>query len=229
MTATAATASRKLASRPSTWRRRANIRRARKLDRESRPTNGSNIFRWYRPGWGRYTQADPLGPLASDTNLFRYALSAPTRFIDLLGLDVRICCRNFNAVWPLNTIFDHCYIESNRNGRRTWGLYGRDVTLPDNTTRMRLGIPDVNDRSDRPTAPGTQCGPWYPDCSGCLDRAMQNYPTEDYSEWDAPRGQGTGRNSNTFVRCMLRRCGLGDANGATREAAGYDQPCPSGF
>jgi RHS repeat-associated protein len=30
-----------------------------------------NIFRWYRSGWGRYTQADPIG-LAGGSNLFSY-------------------------------------------------------------------------------------------------------------------------------------------------------------
>jgi RHS repeat-associated protein len=43
-----------------------------------------NIFRWYRSGWGRYTQADPLG--AGDLNVVAYAAGNPLRYADPLGL-----------------------------------------------------------------------------------------------------------------------------------------------
>ncbi|HYH10093.1 MAG TPA: FG-GAP-like repeat-containing protein [Thermoanaerobaculia bacterium] len=45
-----------------------------------------NVYRWYRAGWGRYTQSDPIGMDGGDTNLYRYALSNPARFIDPSGL-----------------------------------------------------------------------------------------------------------------------------------------------
>jgi len=44
-----------------------------------------NIFRWYRSGWGRYTQADPLG-LQAGANTFEYTSDNPIRYVDLLGL-----------------------------------------------------------------------------------------------------------------------------------------------
>jgi RHS repeat-associated protein len=44
-----------------------------------------NIFRFFRSGWGKYTQADPLG-LASGTNLFAYASATPVIRRDRLGL-----------------------------------------------------------------------------------------------------------------------------------------------
>jgi RHS repeat-associated protein len=44
-----------------------------------------NIFRWYRAGWGRYTQADPLG-VAGGINLFGYVENNPASLSDLLGL-----------------------------------------------------------------------------------------------------------------------------------------------
>jgi hypothetical protein len=44
-----------------------------------------NIFRWYRFGWGRYTQSDPIG-LDGGWNLFAYANDNPVRAIDPLGL-----------------------------------------------------------------------------------------------------------------------------------------------
>jgi RHS repeat-associated protein len=48
-----------------------------------------NIFRWYRAGWGRYTQADPdllLRTATEETQWYGYALLNPNRFIDPLGL-----------------------------------------------------------------------------------------------------------------------------------------------
>jgi RHS repeat-associated protein len=44
-----------------------------------------NVFRWYRAGWGRYTQADPIS-LAMGMNLFRYATDDPLSYSDPLGL-----------------------------------------------------------------------------------------------------------------------------------------------
>jgi RHS repeat-associated protein len=44
-----------------------------------------NIFRWYRSGWGRYTQADPAGVDAS-INLYGYVSGRPTAAADPLGL-----------------------------------------------------------------------------------------------------------------------------------------------
>jgi RHS repeat-associated protein len=60
-----------------------------------------NVFRWYRPGWGRYTQPDPISqprflfetggvspPFASKdgTSLFAYVSGNPMRYSDPLGL-----------------------------------------------------------------------------------------------------------------------------------------------
>ncbi len=53
-----------------------------------------NIFRWYRTGWGRYTQADPIG-LKGGMNLFAYAGGTPTNGIDPLGL--KCCVKSWKA------------------------------------------------------------------------------------------------------------------------------------
>ena len=47
-----------------------------------------NVFRWYRSGWGRYTQADPIG-LDGGLNVYRYAANNPTGNTDALGLSSR--------------------------------------------------------------------------------------------------------------------------------------------
>ncbi|HXM19608.1 MAG TPA: RHS repeat-associated core domain-containing protein [Candidatus Tumulicola sp.] len=44
-----------------------------------------NNFRWYRPGWGRYSEADPLG-LVAGANGYPYVLDNPGGRIDPLGL-----------------------------------------------------------------------------------------------------------------------------------------------
>jgi RHS repeat-associated protein len=56
-----------------------------------------NVFRWYRAGWGRYTQADPLMEAApqfwatmsettAGTSTYAYGLNSPLRVTDPLGL-----------------------------------------------------------------------------------------------------------------------------------------------
>lgn len=44
-----------------------------------------NVFRWYRAGWGRYSQADPFG-LRGGLNEYAYVTDNPGKAIDRLGL-----------------------------------------------------------------------------------------------------------------------------------------------
>jgi RHS repeat-associated protein len=46
-----------------------------------------NIFRWYRGGWGRYSQADPKG-LRGSWNLYAYVADSPVNTLDPLGLQL---------------------------------------------------------------------------------------------------------------------------------------------
>ena len=50
-----------------------------------------NGYRWYKPGWGRYGQSDPIG-LQGDPNEFLYAVSNPVSFFDPFGLSSEGCC-----------------------------------------------------------------------------------------------------------------------------------------
>lgn len=120
MTAVAIEVKPKRTSGRSRWRAAGNVRRVRKLDRKTRPTDSNNIFRWYRAGWGRFTSADPIAFQGGDTNLYRYVVSNPLRFTDPLGLKVRICCRPLGN--DPKSRFDHCYIEQERDGKRLPGL-----------------------------------------------------------------------------------------------------------
>jgi len=46
-----------------------------------------NILRWYRPSWGKYTQSDPISLRngLAPANVYAYAYSRPTLYIDPLG------------------------------------------------------------------------------------------------------------------------------------------------
>jgi RHS repeat-associated protein len=53
-----------------------------------------NIHRWYKGGWGRYTQSDPIG-LSGGNNLFAYTPGNPLRFVDPFGrASMGVCCKN---------------------------------------------------------------------------------------------------------------------------------------
>jgi len=180
-----------------------------------------NGYRWYRPGWGRYGQADPLGLQPGGggvEHLFLYARNSPPQFFDPLGLDVRVCCRPLQS--RLLNRYDHCYLESDMNGRRTWGLHrqnGQGVF-----------------RLDEPSDFGGTCGPWTPDpdclTDDCVQNAAQDYPLENYSEVSANIGIGKGRNSNTFARCVAVSCGvsLPDLEQQGIHAPGWGRSCPPG-
>jgi len=60
-----------------------------------RPAIAYNIFRWYRPGWGRYTQADPVRALRH-IQPYSYASFNPLRYVDTFGLQsadaAQVCC-----------------------------------------------------------------------------------------------------------------------------------------
>ena len=65
---------------------------------------------WYRAGWGRYTQADPL-EFKGGINLFAYALENPLRYKDPLGLKVYRCCAPADVAGGL---VNHCWIKTDK-------------------------------------------------------------------------------------------------------------------
>jgi RHS repeat-associated protein len=79
---------------------------------EEAPDRDYNIFRWYRPGWGRYTQADPIG-LRSGTNLYAYGLENPLFHTDPRGLMVQKCCGPSHSRLLGNV--PHCWLKTASN------------------------------------------------------------------------------------------------------------------
>ena len=93
-----------------------------------------NIFRWYRPSWGRYTQADPitadvvaeraryLGRVPD--HLYLYVNGQPTILADPLGLEVQVCQRpnqieQFQGI-PVVSEHPAQVAEDSEEGGRPW-------------------------------------------------------------------------------------------------------------
>jgi RHS repeat-associated protein len=96
--------------------------------------DGYNIFRWYRPNWGRYSQADPIG-LQGGINLFAYVSGDPIASADAVGLfrSGQVCCRRRpgNTTWDGADVFVIVYdpagdANTQMNGGVRVATFGRD-------------------------------------------------------------------------------------------------------
>jgi RHS repeat-associated protein len=60
------------------------------MNRERQEEN-YKIFRWYRSGWARYTQRDPIVLARGMNTCIGYAAANPLTYFDLFGLKVCRC------------------------------------------------------------------------------------------------------------------------------------------
>jgi RHS repeat-associated protein len=68
-----------------------------------------NVFRWYRSGWGRYSQSDPIG-LQGGPNMYSYALANPLIHADPYGLRAMLACKDVAlGGQPIPSVY-HCRI-----------------------------------------------------------------------------------------------------------------------
>jgi RHS repeat-associated protein len=82
-----------------------------------------NIFRWYRPAWGRYTQTDPLG-LGNAINLYSYGADRPTILIDPFGLRTcKVCDECPSGKWSFQGFGFSAAIPILWGKTRTWGTF----------------------------------------------------------------------------------------------------------
>ncbi len=170
-----------------------------------------NIFRWYRPTWGRYTQTDPVG-LSVGLNLYQYGLGDPLLMTDPLGLRVRVCCKKIVLG------FRHCYIESDDgattglHGTQSLGGYARALFCKDIGTVFGPGSGASDQRGsprgadfDLDPRIAKQCGDWAEepcrDPDQCVADVASRYPSPS-------RYCLFGPNSNTFASFAARQCGI---------------------
>lgn len=226
MTATAAAVSSKRSSGRSTWRAPSNARRVRKLDWKPHRTNCSNIFRWYRSGWGRYTQADPLGK-RGDPPPYAYALNNPANYVDPLGLKVRVCCREIPKLFG----YKHCLFNFDNGDTiglhevmgSAFGKYNLGGLL--SLFGATYGWAKDNEKFDqKPAEYGTEtCGPWKDCADDCVKKAAKSYPTTTYS--NNPLAM---KNSNTFASYVSKKCSLKGPADVNDDAPGWNgSPFPT--
>jgi len=171
------------------------------------PEENFNIFRWYKGGWGRYTQPDPIG-LESETNLYAYALSNPLLATDPLGLAAKVCCRLL-AQWLAGSTLRqrHCYVIAGDGTR--YGLY------PEQRNGKTVGVARMNDPRDKGgTCKDCQC----PSGDQCFKNAFNSYPVGDY--------RYLGPNSNTFAGTLAKKCCKGGIPKGLGSAPGIDDDPP---
>jgi RHS repeat-associated protein len=168
-----------------------------------------NIFRWYRPGWGRYTQSDPIG-LQAGTNLYGYVAENPVGWADPLGLFVQLLCRRVTASglpWWKGALVNasrplHCRVRVKCNGYdKTVGLENLDNgdirPTTDDYSASAYGEPWSSS-----TATCSQC-----DCvsENCI---LKNLEAARRRPSLVPRWiPFPGPNSNTYAAGLLNQCG----------------------
>jgi len=96
----------------------------------SRSDTNYNIFRWYRAGWGRYTQADPTGFGGGDRNLYRYSHANAVNASDPDGLSGYVTIYSEANAGNSAPVWDgHAFIvyQSDDGEATSWGTFGFGV------------------------------------------------------------------------------------------------------
>jgi len=150
-----------------------------------------NYYRDFDPSLGRYAESDPIG-LRGGLNTYAYVSARPLQLVDLFGLRSRVCCRGIPAT--LN-VAGHCYIETDNDGRTTFGLFGGPGT------GMAAGVGQIF--TQRGFDIGGSCGEWSDDCGtdDCVKQAAGAYSNPSIYDLGGP-------NSNTFASNIAAKCKL---------------------
>jgi len=168
-----------------------------------------NIFRWYRSGWGRYTQGDPL--LGKDPNandVFGYAKENPLSYTDPSGLLAEAICADI-AVAGITTPFFHCRLHVTCKDKNcTGGSYRGPFDLTVGLERNRkTGALEIN---ESPSYSGTHFDLGVSEEDSCNFRKCVRSNAAFFKQfakgWSTQYSL-TGPNSNTFAGHLARTCG----------------------
>ncbi|MGH7926563.1 MAG: RHS repeat domain-containing protein, partial [Candidatus Binatia bacterium] len=167
-----------------------------------------NVFRWYRGGWGRYTQADPI-ELQGGFNLFAYGEQNPVMFMDPLGLAAELVCKVIAPKgMPIPFLF-HCRVRA---------ICVDDCEVLDDTFGMEAGNPYWMPQWPTPKGldnyyirqPISHAGMSDCDFYKCL-RAHNKLFGNGYGDKQGnkyvPPYSAQGPNSNSYAAKLLDMCG----------------------
>ena len=181
-----------------------------------------NVFRWYRSGWGRYTQADRyISVNAWEPNPFAYARENPVGRTDPLGLfSIDRSCDCTGRNWNVPRIIDKAC--RYRLAPKCQDVLGKHNFVPlDRAGRGRTeNLRKCLDRRCGPDSVGT--GPTIY-CSPARDNCGYTNPSgtgiwlydgpDDCPRWSFNQARGTKEGfrdySQTLFHEMIHTCGLG--------------------
>jgi RHS repeat-associated protein len=188
-----------------------------------------NIHRWYRAGWSRYTQADPIGVVRPSeiANLYQYADGDPIGIYDPSGLDavtddpqIQKCTyciftKAGSGWYNSEEAFWIICDPTNGYNCEMWPSTKRQGTSSDSTTTFKNKVPDHacgimhTHPLLKPAKPST--------CSGCdVDQAikigMPIYTAHPTGIWkyDPKTKQTTREADSQWPNGPKRACGKGD-------------------
>jgi RHS repeat-associated protein len=171
-----------------------------------------NIFRWYRSGWGRYTQADPVG-LQAGTNLFSYVHDNPINMIDPSGLRAELVCRAVGTGGHPIPGSRHCRLRVTCD-QCPGGPPEIDVTVGMENTgnppytinewAYPSGLGAYTETWPVAVEGGNQCN--FARCVRAYNRLFSRGYTGSATRF-VPAYSIPGPNSNTYAACLIDICG----------------------
>jgi RHS repeat-associated protein len=170
-----------------------------------------NVFRWYRSGWGRYTQADPVGR-RGDPNPYAYALGDPVSNADPWGL-ATLMCRE------VGTVVKGTYVQipGSRHCRvRVWCEDCPKIDVTVGLENVGPGKFDINELpfpsgvkeydDNRPINLGGASECQFAKCVRANNKVFDQGYTGGATNW-MPKYNMWGPNSNTYAEKLISTCG----------------------